>query len=439
MFPLEEARLPLLMWAWVLYPVAQLWHQRLVLGRLVPLTETLIDQLLDVLVCTPDLDVYSETYNGTSGDIAAVRFEKCRRNRLPGVLPQNQYRFRRDLTAAELRVVMRAAFAYCGDCGRGGKQFTFDLVDATAPVVVIGSAAPLCRPASSAGQLADSGPPAVQWVWAETTALGARGKSVKVNGKEIVRGEVGLHQHADGNWALIRQISMDPLIYAGREAAADARLMDIEATGEGRKRILFRDAVAQMTEEGFKDWPIDGPRTVLWCCQFIDRKRGGPLEHYQQWVSRNGLSVSDYGVTHYQSIMRMLDTLVCWDQVDAPNLSGVEVALRQVQLYEYSYAMEADARDSAGPANGPSAESAGEGGPSPKAKAKGKKGGHQSRGFIKMGFVDEAAVFAGTAKHDGMMMVCPLLLDHVAKEVERDTSILKQVRKAREERRALAR
>ena len=39
------------------------------------------------------------------------------------------------------------------------------------------------------------------------------------------------------------------------------------------------------------------------------------------------------------------------------------------------------------------------------------------------GFVDEAAVFAGTAKEDGVTMMCPDLLDHVAKEVERETRI----------------
>ena len=34
-------------------------------------------------------------------------------------------------------------------------------------------------------------------------------------------------------------------------------------------------------------------------------------------------------------------------------------------------------------------------------------------------------------------MICPALLTHVAAEVERDASVFKQVRKAREERRAL--
>ena len=38
----------------------------------------------------------------------------------------------------------------------------------------------------------------------------------------------------------------------------------------------------------------------------------------------------------------------------------------------------------------------------------------------------------------GEAMIAPSLLDYVAKEVERDASVMKQVRKAREERRLLA-
>ena len=52
--------------------------------------------------------------------------------------------------------------------------------------------------------------------------------------------------------------------------------------------------------------------------------------------------------------------------------------------------------------------------------------------------MDEAAVFTGAAKEDGRSMICPLLLERVSKQVERDAGILKQIRKAQEERRALA-
>eukprot|EP00972_Heterocapsa_arctica_P081102 11950160-Heterocapsa_arctica.AAC.1 len=66
---------------------------------------------------------------------------------------------------------------------------------------------------------------------------------------------------------------------------------------------------------------------------------------------------------------------------------------------------------------------------------KGKGGG--GKGLMRMGFLDEAAVFAGARRDNGDAMVCPLLLEDVAKEVERDASVLKQVRKACEERSAM--
>ena len=49
--------------------------------------------------------------------------------------------------------------------------------------------------------------------------------------------------------------------------------------------------------------------------------------------------------------------------------------------------------------------------------------------------MDELVVFTGTHRETGEHMICPELLDYVSKEVERDTNIMKQIRKAREERR----
>ena len=72
-----------------------------------------------------------------------------------------------------------------------------------------------------------------------------------------------------------------------------------------------------------------------------------------------------------------------------------------------------------------------------------KRGRARGRGcgrgdLIQIDFVDEAACFAGTSKEDRLMLVCPLLLEFVAKEIERYTGFLKQVHKAREERSALS-
>ena len=48
--------------------------------------------------------------------------------------------------------------------------------------------------------------------------------------------------------------------------------------------------------------------------------------------------------------------------------------------------------------------------------------------------LEEQTVFAGVSRAFSSVMVCPLLLDHVRGEVERDAKLAKALRSAREER-----
>eukprot|EP00959_Pyramimonas_sp_CCMP1952_P375917 7873612-Pyramimonas_sp.AAC.1 len=122
--------------------------------------------------------------------------------------------------------------------------------------------------------------------------------------------------------------------------------------------------------------------------------------------------------------MRMVDYLACWDQVNLPDPVRVESAMRQAQLHEYVCAMEAEGALHAAPQANET--------------DKNKRGRGRGRGFAKFAFLDEASAFIGTSREDGRMMVCPDLLAHVSAMVERDAGILKALRKAREERRALS-
>jgi hypothetical protein len=77
-------------------------------------------------------------------------------------------------------------------------------------------------------------------------------------------------------------------------------------------------------------------------------------------------------------------------------------------------------------------------GPAPPPKTEGdKKKGHGKSARI--GMYDESSIFMGSHKEFGDVMVCPDLLDYVTKEVEREASVMKQIRKAREERSLLSR
>jgi hypothetical protein len=178
--------------------------------------------------------------------------------------------------------------------------------------------------------------------------------------------------------------------YPGREASADARLMSVTFQELGRNERIWRDVAKDVHEEAFEDWGVPGPRTTKWCVQFLNRRNGGPIDHHRWWMSNLGLQSDSWGVAEHENLMKIIDKMGRYDGLDLTNLASAEMAFRRLQLIEYFYS---------------------EKGP----------GG---------------AIFSGTHREFGDTMIAPELLEYVSKEVERDAAILKQVRKAREERAA---
>ena len=111
--------------------------------------------------------------------------------------------------------------------------------------------------------------------------------------------------------------------------------------------------------------------------------------------------------------MKVIDKLGKYDGVDLSNLAGAEIAFRRLQLIEYYYS-------DRGPGGG------------------GKPQGKDKKGDLLNSMQQyEATIFSGSHKEFGDTMVAPSLLEYVAKEVEGEAAVLKQVRKAREERASL--
>ena len=132
------------------------------------------------------------------------------------------------------------------------------------------------------------------------------------------------------------------------------------------------------------------------------------MEHHRTFKTNYRVGKGDWGIDIHELGMRAANHAVVYDGLDISNLASFEDLFRQVQLVEYVYYQEAD-------------------------NSKGKGQGKGNRDVMP----EEAAVFAGTHRDYGEAMVCPELLDYVSKEVERDASIMKQVRKAREEKKLL--
>ena len=378
---------------YVLYdiPGAPLWHERRILASCACGRGWHI-------VLTPDFDIYPEQLSLENDDL--IEFRIAPLDELPfGVSAANSYRFRIQPGPPRLAQLRR-------DAQQAARALAFP------PGAGLGLAAPAV-PAAVA-QIATQGAGTQDvWVYVETDAVYERGSTVTLDGSEVLRGVVGLKQES-GVWRCIRNVGDSCIAdFKGREAACDARLMGIKMQDQRREERTWREVSAELREEKFDDWAIPGPRTSLWCSRFLNRRNGGPLDHHRWWVSTHNLKPDSWGVAEHESLMKIVDKLGRYDGLDLSNVAGAELAFRRLQLIEYFYSER-------GPGSGKGT-----------GKAKPEKG-QGDETLYKM----ESSIFSGTHKEFGDTMVSPDLMDFVSKEVEREASIMKQVRKAREERAA---
>lgn len=190
-------------------------------------------------------------------------------------------------------------------------------------------------------------------------------------------------------------VGPDESVAPGGLATGDLRTLSItfETTGERNRR--FEDAVQFYESVQFTDSPVKGPATALWCCRFIKQFGGNPMAWHQRWVLLTKLQHTDPYVIQHESLLRAIEILACYDQLNLGAVAGVEYLFRQVQLIEEKY--------------------------------KDKVFGTGSDANL------EANLFAGMAHRSGLC-ICPLLNEWIAKDMQGEAAILKERRKIREER-----
>lgn len=128
------------------------------------------------------------------------------------------------------------------------------------------------------------------------------------------------------------------------------------------------------------------------------------MAHHKWWRSTAKLTSDDFGVTMHEMAMRTLETFACHDQVNLGHCAGLEVLLRQAQVAEHYHAASVREADAI-----------------------------KTRKDTKVLSADEVELFLGLDYLKDSVMVCPALAEYVAKEAEKEAAILKQLRKARDE------
>ena len=391
-----------------------LWHQRRLLGRAA-------SSVTSAIIATPDGDVYEECVFEPSGDLQAVRFADACWPPLAGLPRGGCYRFRREPLPGELAMMREQAVLVADDGEREARRLRGDgrvLMPGEGfaeldggPVAVPGGAlagaavagAAVLHAAGVAGLAAAAGGaagPGLKWVLAESGVNAPRGSEVAVTGACVVRGARALvpAPWAAAEWALAAQVADAELeAFKGREAAGDARLIPLVTLGGTRERRPWREAVKAFSRSEFSGFAVPGPRRPS---QVVE--------------TANRLFDDMWGVQEHGLAMSFLEIAAGYDGLDVVNLASVELLMRKAQLVEFTYSER-------GPAPPPRGDGAKE------SKGKGKSGASP-------GLYDEGSIFLGAHKEFGDTMVAPELLDYVSKEVEREASVMKQVRKAREER-----
>ena len=113
------------------------------------------------------------------------------------------------------------------------------------------------------------------------------------------------------------------------------------------------------------------------------------------------LTTADLFVDDHLFISELLEAFVCFDQLNASEISAVELVARRYQLYEEYY-------------------------------------GHSLRcvegGASAEVWLDERQLFLGQDRGRGKALVCPLLEEWVAERLKSESAVLKERRKGREER-----
>lgn len=178
----------------------------------------------------------------------------------------------------------------------------------------------------------------------------------------------------------------------------DFRTLAVSYDQEGKRHKEFRDAVKAMRQQPWPDWVVPGPCTVLWCAAFMLENGGSAVGHHIAFRSACRLGLDDPAMLLHSELSKIFQTALCYDQVDASNLASMELICRQLQLCEEKL----------------------------KDRILGTVGsGHQEH--------DESWYFTGLQNTRGVM-VCPALSKWVSEQVASENSVLKERRKAREER-----
>ncbi|CAK0822814.1 unnamed protein product, partial [Prorocentrum cordatum] len=179
----------------------------------------------------------------------------------------------------------------------------------------------------------------------------------------------------------------------------DARVLALRANATERF-LGMREAVAELTETHWDFFPISGPRTVKWVCEFVRENDVTFRSRHAKFKAETGLSSSDQDVSVHELCCRIMHLLLTYDQLNGSELSCAELVCRRLQMAEYRHRERILTT---------------------------------SRGDE---LLEDSHLYLGTGETRGLVCISPKLLAFVTDELHKESLVLKERRKLKEERMA---
>lgn len=116
--------------------------------------------------------------------------------------------------------------------------------------------------------------------------------------------------------------------------AEDARNLPALSGHDEVRHRDFREATPMRSASDFSDWPIKGPHTAAWWIKTIAEVASTPMGHHTKFVAHFRPGASDPIALAHESYSRLIQHMVCYDQLVITNIAAAELAIRQLQLLE---------------------------------------------------------------------------------------------------------
>ncbi|CAE8634396.1 unnamed protein product [Polarella glacialis] len=277
-------------------------------------------------VVTPDGDMYIEPLNHVHNDVADIRVLQQQGHLPPGLLEADMYRFGAAPVGAVLAQFMRdGAFLAAGHAGPP-------------------AAAAAVPPPGGPGPVAAGGiVPAVPMFWvAAENLLGLRvGDSVEpLPAGTFTVGNKGILARGGGHLFI-------KAVPAGHvEAPEDLRVLPVVFDNQDLRFRDFGGALAAMdTAEPEGGIMLSGPRTCMWMLKNMRDSGGNPSSHHDRWVRSSKVADSDRSVYEHEILCRILESMICADQLNVPALQSAEILSRRIQLIKEAHRVNPSAPD----------------------------------------------------------------------------------------------